>query len=54
MTSPVVMIESLVNQFVKLRDPKLLEQMKTYAYALQSLPPSNLLPNKEEFRAASK
>ena len=54
MTSPVVMIESMINQFVKLRDVKLLEQMKTFAYSLQTLPPSNLPPNKEEFKAASK
>lgn len=53
MTSPIVIIESFISQFTKLRDPKILEQMKTYVYALQTLPPSNATPNKDEFRVAS-
>lgn len=54
MTSPIIFIESLIQQLNLSKDKKNLDQLKAIVYSLQSLPPSTLEPNIEEFTAASK
>lgn len=54
MTSPIIMIKSLMNQFVSNPEEKFLEQIKNMIYSLETLPPTNKAPKQEEFEIASK
>ena len=52
MTSPIVMIDSVIKQLKTNKDKKLLDQLKGLVYSLQTLPPSTLPPNTQEYVAA--
>ena len=54
MTSPLLMIESLKNQFLSNQNNQTLENLKSMVYSLSTIPPTNLKPNPDEFNMASK
>ncbi len=54
MSSVVSDINLLITQFLSTNDEKLLDKAKILVYSLETLPPSNLNPNQNEFIVASK
>lgn len=54
MSSITSEINSLITQFLSTNDEKLLDKAKVLVYSLETLPPSKLGPNQNEYIVASK
>lgn len=54
MSSITSEINSLITQFLSTNDEKLLDKAKVLVYSLETLPPSKLSPNQNEYLVASK